>query len=647
MSLLFRNAWGRLVVLAAIAAVLGACGAGPGAKAQPDPVKIPDVPRLDIGKTHNVSLVNKFSGEGLTYTATSSDEAVATVKVDNDDDILTVTAVGAGEATITVTAADSQDRTASQTFKVTVKPTTSEPEPGAPTVRAGAQTSVDFEQGGSSTARVTLSRVFEGEDLTYSAPESDDPDVAIASISNGILIIRAGDPGTATITVTATNAKGEAEHAITVTVPDPEETGQPGEGDQTPQPSATSCKYPPAVRVTIDRGRTKPCTIPKGHTLNPDSTGVSVRKDLSDKTGMVWLVTANIKGKHDITVHDGAGKPVTGKITVVVPNSLPFRNPTSDRAPIPLTSGDNHVIETLSVATPDLHSYFTDPDTGDTSPFIYRIVDQPKWVLIETKDGFLVTNRTPPDDESKIKSTATTLYMEVLNELKEDEDFTVSLVASDGSAESEVPVVLTFEADTGGLLPRPITTYTSQQTKDSLGPPLKVGPRRGVDHKLTFEAADGLLGFSFTHGVAQSHVKGKYLPSHTVSIDPEDRYIKVGTVYTKFEGSAPEASSPIEKPTVEWAVGDEFLVLESEGSVVAEWGTALTDVSFKLKDTGTSGAIKITYYVVRRAHTPTTAIPAPSAADRATASPVERFSVNVITCTSFPETTKDCPEAYD
>ena len=210
MSLFCRQACGRLAFLAILAGIvlsLVACEAGPGTSAQPDPVKIKAVTFEKVGTAREIPLGDKFSGEELTYTATSSDKAVATVAVDNDDDILTVTAVGAGEATITVTAADSQDRTASQTFKVTSE------EPGAPTVKDGAPRSVDVEAGESTTKTVTLSQVFEGDDLTYSAPESDDTDVAIASISDrGILIIRAGDPGEATITVTATNAKGEAAH---------------------------------------------------------------------------------------------------------------------------------------------------------------------------------------------------------------------------------------------------------------------------------------------------------------------------------------------------------------------------------------------------------------------------------------------------
>ena len=166
MSLFCRQACGRLAFLAILAGIvlsLVACEAGPGTSAQPDPVKIKAVTFEKVGTAREIPLGDKFSGEELTYTATSSNKAVATAEVDNDEDILTVTAVGAGEATITVTAADSQDRTASQTFKVTVKATTSEPEPGAPTVRTGAPGSFDVDQGDTQT--VTLSRVFTGEDL--------------------------------------------------------------------------------------------------------------------------------------------------------------------------------------------------------------------------------------------------------------------------------------------------------------------------------------------------------------------------------------------------------------------------------------------------------------------------------------------------
>ena len=412
----------RLACLAVFAVIaLVACGGGPGGSVAPTspPKVIPHVSALAIGKSLEIPLADKFSAPGaLTYEATSSDPAVATAAVDGKT--LTITAKGAGKAEITVTAADSQDRTASQTFKVTVKPTTSEPEPGAPTVKDGAPTSVDFEAGESTTKIVTLSQVFEGDDLTYSAPESDDTDVAIASISNRVLIIRAGDPGEATITVTATNAKGEAEHEITVTVPPPEDEGEGEEpGDQTPQPSAT-CKAPPLTfTITINRGRTKQCTIPKNHTLREEAgSGVSVVSVTGDETATLWKVTAKKRGTHAVTIFDGSAK--VGTITVVVPNSLPFRNDTSDD-PDPMTEAI--VLSALPGVTVDLDlaSYFSDEDEDATTavveePFRYRIV-KPNWVLVDTKDGFVDTN--PEKDAPSL----TKLRVEVLNKVETGKTF--------------------------------------------------------------------------------------------------------------------------------------------------------------------------------------------------------------------------------
>ena len=58
------------------------------------------------------------STEGLTYTATSDNTAVATTGVANN--LLTVQGVSAGTATITVTATDRSGMSVTTTFKVTV-----------------------------------------------------------------------------------------------------------------------------------------------------------------------------------------------------------------------------------------------------------------------------------------------------------------------------------------------------------------------------------------------------------------------------------------------------------------------------------------------------------------------------------------------
>ena len=117
MSLLCRQTWSRLVclaVLAVVAMVLVACGAGPGAKAPPSvsvAKQLPPVLDLEIGKATTIDLADKFSaaeGETLAFKAVPDKLSVATAKVDKTK--LTITAVAAGRATITVTATGSLQR---------------------------------------------------------------------------------------------------------------------------------------------------------------------------------------------------------------------------------------------------------------------------------------------------------------------------------------------------------------------------------------------------------------------------------------------------------------------------------------------------------------------------------------------------------
>ena len=632
MGLLCRNAWGRLAVLAAIAAVLGACEAGPGAKAQPDPVKIKDVVFEKVGTEREIPLGDKFSGEELTYTATSSNMAVATVEVDNDDDILTVAAAGAGEATIEVTAADSQDRTASQTFKVTVKATTSEPEPGAPTVKDGAPTSVDFEAGESTTKTVTLSQVFEGDDLTYSAPESDDTDVAIASISNRVLIIRAGDPGEAAITVTAMNAKGEADHEITVTVPDPEETGQPGEQGPT-TPSAT---------LTIKLGESAKRTLSPGQTLKePADGGVKVESSPDGETGNVWLITATKKGTWTITIYSGAAQPEkVGSFLVEVPNNRPVRKP-NDPHPEPLsaqtripdrdTTYDTTRYKTgkapYKTTNLNLDRHFTDADTdADSLSSILRysigsISDDS--VLIDAKDGFVSIDDTGTHEGA--------LKFEVLEEVRKN--FTVSIYAHDDSGDrSQRPVVLTFLAsDIARLTPSGRIYKPEQGSNGALNKEgaLKVGPRIGVPHTLIFESLDGETGFAFAKDLRERWKE--YL---------------VETVPDATEGP-PTSVTGSQDPATDTSVGVgvNYFTLKSVGAVEAEWAdpnglNGDPTVTFKLTRKG-SGSITIEYTLFRSSHKITTDEPANNE-KKTKVSDRKTLTVSVVSCSSPPDPIDDC-----
>ena len=84
---------------------------------------IADLTGLGAGSTQDVSLSGVFSdadGDALTITASSSDDARATVTVASDGSKLTVAGVAEGTATITVTARDSDGNRVSDAFDVSV-----------------------------------------------------------------------------------------------------------------------------------------------------------------------------------------------------------------------------------------------------------------------------------------------------------------------------------------------------------------------------------------------------------------------------------------------------------------------------------------------------------------------------------------------
>ncbi len=157
--------------------------------------------------THAEDVASYFEGEGVTYGAVSSDEAVATVEVDGSE--VTVTAVAAGSATVTVTATSPGGR-AEQGFAVTVVP----PAPGT----VGSIEAVTIIE--DATHAEDASSYFEGEGVTYGAMSSD-TEVATVEVEGSEVTVTAVAAGSATVTVTATNGGGSAEQGFLVTVVSP------------------------------------------------------------------------------------------------------------------------------------------------------------------------------------------------------------------------------------------------------------------------------------------------------------------------------------------------------------------------------------------------------------------------------------------
>ena len=158
-----------------------------------------------------VTASDYFEGEGVTYTAESSDPAVATVAVDGA--VVTVTGVAAGSATVTVTATNAGG-SAEQSFAVTVLPP-------APTA-VGSIEAATLTEG--ATHMVTASEYFAGGGAVRGAVLG--PAVATVAVDGAMVTVMGVAVGSATVTVTATNAGGSAEQRFAVTVVPPAPTSR-------------------------------------------------------------------------------------------------------------------------------------------------------------------------------------------------------------------------------------------------------------------------------------------------------------------------------------------------------------------------------------------------------------------------------------
>ena len=172
----------------------------------PEPVGAMDELVIEPGTSVWVGVSPYFTdpdGDVLTYVATSSNTAVATVEVSGDT--VTVAGDAEGTATITVTARDPGGLTATQRFDARVEVFNSSPEPVGTipdrTIDAGEELSIDVEP---------YFRDPDGDELEYEAISSSE-EVATADIVGAARLNVEGQArGEATITVTATDPGGLA-----------------------------------------------------------------------------------------------------------------------------------------------------------------------------------------------------------------------------------------------------------------------------------------------------------------------------------------------------------------------------------------------------------------------------------------------------
>ena len=199
-----------------------------GANASPAPVgSLADVQVMVGESAVPADVASAFQdpdGDALTYAATSSKAAVATVTLAGST--LSVEPVGAGAARISVTATDAagSGTTAIQQFAVEVLP-------NQPPVAVGALADISMNQN-SAGRTVDVSAAFkdpEDDALTYEAASSESG-VVTATVTNASVKLVPKGTGTATVTVTAddepeSNASARQQFAVTVRNDAPEAVG--------------------------------------------------------------------------------------------------------------------------------------------------------------------------------------------------------------------------------------------------------------------------------------------------------------------------------------------------------------------------------------------------------------------------------------
>ena len=296
---------------------------------------------LNSGDSKVVDVSSRFrdpDGDALTYEASSSKEAAATVAVSGSG--VTVTGVSPGESRVTVTARDGRGGSVSQDFTVTVENQAPEVVSAIPalTVAAGSSKAVDVS---------AHFRDPNGDALTYAAKSATEAAATVA-VSGSEVTVTGVSEGESEVTVTVRDTHGaEVSQVFTATV-----------GPDNEAPVVVSA----IPALTVAAGETAVVDV-SAHFSDPDDDALTYEAESSNEgaatvalSGSEVTVTGVLHGESRVTVtaRDGRGGSASQDFAVTVPN----------RPPEPVGSLDRAVAYRAVTTTVEVSGAFSDPD-GD------------------------------------------------------------------------------------------------------------------------------------------------------------------------------------------------------------------------------------------------------------------------------------------
>ena len=530
----------------------------------PQPRGTPPNVTVRIGATAMVDAAQYFSdpdGEALTYAASASDGAVASVTVAGST--ITVTAEAKGSATVTITATDPGGLSATQSFRFTV--------PNRPPAPVGALQPLTVEVG--QLATLDVAAFFsdpDGDALTYTAASSI-PAVARTSVSGSVVTITAQGPGTATVTVAASDdERAAAIQQVSVTVPQPNRAPR-GVGSIPAQTIAVG------ERVTVNASPY--FSDPDGDALtyaasssNGGVAGVAV-------SGSTVTITAVATGSATITVTamdpGGLSATQTARVTVSRSNSAPQRV-----GSIPAQS-----LAPGSTGRIDASRYFRDPD-GDA--LTYTATSSSSSVVRASISGSTVTITAVSSGSATITVTARDP-----GGLSATQTARVT-VESAGAPDLEVPSVTPTSAN---VSPNELIefAFTIRNRGTVASPATIVREMRSADANIS--TSDREIG--------KRNLSAK-APGETISLNWLLRIREPGTYYFGMcidavagESNTQNNCSPAFKVTIKGSGGGPDLVVSlSKSSVtVAPGGSFSYDVTVRNEGDAVAAATRIRTFV--------------------------------------------------